>query len=170
MNEFVIPFSGLKNGLHSYEFEINKKFFEHFEYSEISACNIKLNVELDKQERIMTFDFLLNGRVSIQCDRCSALYDQEILTEEKLIVKTGNEEENETDEIMIIGESDYELDLSPFIYEFVILSFPAKKVHPDDEDGNPQCDPEVLKILNKNIADKSPDPRWDALKKLKKDN
>ncbi len=170
MNEFVIPFSGLKNGIYSYEFEINKQFFEHFEYSEISKCNIKVYVELDKQERMMVFNFQIKGKALVNCDRCFVLFDQDIYSEDRLIVKPGKEEEEETDEIVNIPESDFQFDLAPFIYEFVILSFPSKRIHPDDEDGNSQCDPEVIRILNENIAEDSQDPRWDALKKLKSDN
>ncbi|MFC2107199.1 DUF177 domain-containing protein [Bacteroidota bacterium] len=170
MNEFVISFSGLKNGLHSYEFEINKEFFEHFEYSEISRCDIKVDVDLDKQERMMVFTFQIKGKASVQCDRCSGLYDQDLSSEERLIVKTGGEEEEETEEIVNILEKDYQFNLAPFIYEFVILAFPAKRAHPENKKGKSQCDPEVLKILKNNIVEESHDPRWDALKKLKTDN
>lgn len=170
MKEFVIPFSGLKNGFHSYEFEINKEFFEHFEYTEISRCNIKVDVELDKQERMMVFSFQIKGEATVPCDRCSGLYDQDLSSEEKLIVKTGGEEDEETEEIVNIPEKDYQFDLAPFIYEFVILCFPAKRIHPEGKNKKTQCDPEVLKILNESIVEESHDPRWDALKKLKTDN
>ena len=170
MNEFVIPFSGLKNGLHSYEFEINKEFFEHFEYSEISRCNIKVDVELDKQERMMVFSFQIKGEATVHCDRCFGLYDQDLSSVERLIVKTGDEEEEETEEIVNIPGKDYQFDLAPFIYEFVILAFPIKRIHPKNKNGKSQCDPEILKILNDTIVEESQDPRWDALKKLKTDN
>ena len=57
------------------------------------------------------------------------------------------------------------------IYEFVHLSIPIKKTHPDKKNGDPGCDPEILKLLatEKEEEDKKEiDPRWDILNNLSK--
>jgi uncharacterized metal-binding protein YceD (DUF177 family) len=40
-------------------------------------------------------------------------------------------------------------------------------MHPEDEEGKSNCDPEMLKTLSQHFAeDEESDPRWDELKKL----
>ena len=39
------------------------------------------------------------------------------------------------------------LDLSDWMYEFIMLSVPLQKVHPDDENGKPGCNPQALGLL-----------------------
>ena len=59
------------------------------------------------------------------------------------------------------------------LYELVVLSVPQKRVHPGVEDGS--LNSEVLDKLdqlkpssNSHASQSETDPRWDALKKLKK--
>jgi len=42
LKEFIIPFSSLKFGSNFHEFEIDKTFFEAFNYSRYEFCNIIL--------------------------------------------------------------------------------------------------------------------------------
>ena len=44
LKEFTIQFVGLKIGEHHFEYEIDKTFFEHFEYDEFNDAT--LNVKL----------------------------------------------------------------------------------------------------------------------------
>lgn len=170
LTQFIIPFSGLGDGVHKYEFVINKEFFDFFEYSEVKKGNIQVVVNLDKQERMMVIDFKFDGYVDILCDRCSGNFNQPVSGTQKLIVKVGNVREEESDEIITIPETDHEIDLSSFIYEYVILLLPVKRIHTDDTFGKSTCDPEVLRILEDHSRKKSHDSRWDSLKNLKSDN
>ena len=72
----------------------------------------------------------------------------------------------------MIPAREYELDVAQYIYEYITVVIPMRNVHEDDE-GNPACDPEVLKEIEKHAlpeekAGEEPptDPRWDALKGL----
>ena len=59
-----------------------------------------------------------------------------------------------------------------FIYETICLALPHRIVHPDDENGNSTCNPEVLKKLESMSQTEKPqeiDERWAALKDLKLD-
>jgi uncharacterized metal-binding protein YceD (DUF177 family) len=84
-----------------------------------------------------------------------------------LIVKFGEEFNDDSDEILIIPQNSYQLDVSQLIYEMIVLSMPIKKVHPGIEDGT--LDSGMLKKL-KEFTDKeqkeSIDPRWEKLKEL----
>ena len=48
--EYIIPFSGLKQGKHEFEYNIENTFFESFEYNEFNGADIKLQVTLNKIE------------------------------------------------------------------------------------------------------------------------
>ena len=55
LKEFTIPFVWLKLGEHHFDFTIDNKFFEHFEYYEFNAVAISLDVLLDKKTTFMEF-------------------------------------------------------------------------------------------------------------------
>lgn len=168
--QFIIPFSGLKLGEHEYDFQIEKKFFEHFEYSEIKEGSIDVHLRLEKEEKMLQLHFTIHGDVVVPCDRCNEPVGLGIDDEEDLIVKFGSDWIEESDMVQIIPENETQLDISPFLYEYIHLALPARRVHPDDENGNSQCDPDVLKRLEETETTAEPDPRWEILKKLKTKN
>jgi uncharacterized metal-binding protein YceD (DUF177 family) len=75
----------------------------------------------------------------------------------------------ESEDVIVIPETEYQFNLAPYIYEFIHLALPAQIIHPDDEYGDSTCDPEMLRILNTLAPSESVDPRWEALKKLNTD-
>jgi len=166
---------GLKNGKHAFEFELDKTFFDSFEYSPVKAGNFQVKLDFNKQETMIIVGFNLLGHVELQCDRCGEEYLHPMQIDEKLIFKMGDSAEMEsTDEIVILSKSDHEINFGPFFYEFIVVNQPLAHIHPDDAEGNPQCDPETLKALEKlkiNEEQSNPDvvidPRWEALKKLR---
>jgi uncharacterized protein len=168
---YTIQFASLKPGAYTFDFEISDKFFEHFDESEIKKGKVNVQIGLEKQSRLMVLDFNLKGFVSVMCDRCLVDFDLAIESDQKLIVKFGNEKKEETDEIITIAESDHEIDVAQFIYEYIHLSLPPKRVHLDNEKGESQCDPVIIKKLEehkgKEIETPDNDPRWEALKKIK---
>ncbi|MDD5507476.1 MAG: DUF177 domain-containing protein [Bacteroidales bacterium] len=167
IDPFVIPFSGLKPGKHEYEFFIDDEFFRHFEYSQIKAGNLKVDLELEKQESMLVLHFVISGTVHVMCDRCLDYYDQPVGGTERLIVKFGETCYEETDEIVVIPSTEHLLDVSHYIYEYIHLLLPYKCVHPNDEEGISQCNPEVTgRLPDGRGENESVDPRWDALKKL----
>jgi uncharacterized metal-binding protein YceD (DUF177 family) len=166
MKNFVIPFSGLKVGNHPYTFEIEDKFFEHFEYSEIKKGQVHVNCILEKQVRMMVFHFELKGEVRVTCDRCGGDFFQPVEGNQQLIVKYGADHVEESEDILVITEKEHELDISQFLYEYVHLLLPFKKVHGTDENGNSMCDPEVTRYITES-GEHPADPRWEVLRKLK---
>jgi len=167
LKNFVIPFRGLKIDIHHFDFVIDNKFFEAIEYAELEKGLVNISLDLIKQERMMIFEFNLKGYVEVLCDRCLEPFDQAIEGRERLIVKFGEKFEEQSDEVILISESDYEFDISPYIYEFINLSLPMQHIHPDDENGNSTCDKDMLDRLSSENNEHESDPRWDVLKKLK---
>lgn len=165
--QFRIPFSGLKFGVHHFDLKIDNTFFDHFEHTEIKSGSVEIHLELEKRERMLLFDFTVNGTVSLLCDRCGEPLDLVITGNERLIVKLGNEYLEESEEVLIIPETDKSFDISSFLYEIMHLMLPAKRVHSDKINGESQCNPEVLKKLKELSEHHSPDPRWEILNKLR---
>ena len=169
LKEYHIQFVGLEPGNHQFEFEVNDSFFEHFEFSQIQHGQVHVTVDLEKSERMMLFTIGLEGKVLVTCDRCTNEFYFPVSDSQRLIVKLGTEYLEESEDVVIIPETEYKFDLSPYIYEFIHLSLPARLLHPDDEDGNSTCDPDMLRLLEKLTPAGSVDPRWETLKNLKTD-
>jgi uncharacterized protein len=164
--DFVIPFVGLSLGNHSFEFEANNTFFEHFEYSEIKKGKVSIEVNLERQERMLVFGFRIQGSVEVTCDRCLDVFDHPLSGREQLIVKFGHERVEESEDVLTIPHTDYQIDLAPLIYEYINLLLPIRHVHPMNENGEYACDPEVTKFITETPEHESADPRWEALKGL----
>jgi len=167
MDAFKISYTGLKIGTHQFDFKITKEFFNSIEYSELHDGNIDFRLNLHKQERLIELDFEFSGYVNVQCGRCLTNYDQEISGKEKLFVKFGEDDKEENETVIVLSEKEHQLDITHYIYEFIILSLPYKCVHPEDEEGNSLCNPEMIERIEVHAKPESTDPRWDALKKLK---
>jgi uncharacterized protein len=165
--QYVIQFGGLKAGEHHFDFEIDDTFFEHFEYSEIKNGTIAVHLELVKEEKVLTFHFFFDGMVILPCDRCFEPVDLKIKGTEQLIVKFGESYYEENDELQIIPEGVNQFDISPFLYEYIHLLLPVRRIHAEDENGNSLCDPEIIKMLDQPTSRAETDPRWEVLNKLK---
>ncbi len=164
-----IQFSGLKPGSYEYEYKLDGRFFSAFENDDLRECSIDFRVELERKERLLVFDFSFSGTVEMECDRCLGKMEVPVSGEEKLFVKFGEEQESEDENVVFLPDSESEIDLAQWMYEYVAVELPIVHCHPDDEEGNPTCDPEMLKYISEGNDDnrQDADPRWDALKALK---
>lgn len=171
--EFSIPFSGLKQGKHEFTYEIDNTFFESFEYSEFNAANIELNVLMNKTSTMLEFELKAEGIVNVNCDSSSEPYNETISSDLDLVVKFGNEFNDEDDEILIIPHGEHQVNVAQYVYEMLVLAVPQKRVHPGVLDGSLQSEAlkklEELQPKEKKKNTEDTDPRWDALKKLRTD-
>jgi len=165
---FTIPINGLKEGYHSFNFEINKEFFDQFEESEIKEGRLTAVVKADKLVTHIDLSVSIEGSVNISCDRCLEPFRQPLSCENRLLVKFGLVSDDSDPDIITLPADENELDLRQYFYEYILLAMPIQRVHPVDENGKSACDPEMLKKLKEHITDEeiTNDPRWDELKKL----
>jgi uncharacterized metal-binding protein YceD (DUF177 family) len=169
---YTIGLSGLKEGRHTIDFEIDKKFFESFEESEIKEGSLFANIELEKRSSHIDLFIRISGKVKVCCDRCLEMFFYPVESESRLLVKLGKKIEDSDPDIISLTTDEHDLDLQQYLYEYIHLALPIKRVHPDDQYGNSTCDPEMLKKLRELIVEEENenDPRWDELKKLMNDN
>jgi len=172
LKEFTIQFVGLKVGKHYFDYQIDKKFFEYFNFEDFNDSNIKTEVVLDKKSTLLEFEFRISGTVNVNCDLSNEPYDQELGGSLKLVVKFGQEFNDENEDILIIPHGAYELNIEQYIYELIVLSVPSKLVHPGILDGTLKSDilDKLEELSPKGLDEKESsgeiDPRWDSLKKL----
>ena len=57
LNQFVINFIGLKEGLHEFEFDLDNTFFEYFDYNDFNNCKISSKVVLNKKANLLELNF-----------------------------------------------------------------------------------------------------------------
>jgi uncharacterized metal-binding protein YceD (DUF177 family) len=160
---------GLKEGKHQFEFTIDNTFFMHFEYDDFNEASLEGRLTLDKKSTFMELHFEVNGPVVLPCDVSMELFDYPIDVKFDLIVKFGIPPEKSSDEILVLPEGSYQIDVAQYFYEMVVLSLPQKRVHPGIEDGTLQSDiVEKLKALEpkETHLKGSEDPRWNKLKDL----
>jgi uncharacterized protein len=169
---YTILLSGLKEGHHTFDFEIDKKFFDLFEESEVKEGSLVANIEMDKRSSHLDMLIKISGSVRISCDRCLEVFSHPISCENRLLVKFGKGIDDTDPDILSLPADAHELDLQQQIYEFIILALPIKRVHPVNKNGKNTCDPVMLKKLEEFVIEeeKENDPRWDELKKLMNDN
>ena len=166
-NDFNIEFSGLKLGHHNFDFDISETFFNDYNYCDFSHADINIDVALIKKTTIMEFNIVVRGNVRIKCDLTNEPYDQPIDNNIDLVVKFGNEFNNEDDEILIIPHGEHKINLAQYIYELIILSVPAKRIHPGVIDGSLKSEIlNILEDLKPKENKKTVDPRWEKLKEI----
>lgn len=173
--KYRVKVKGLKEGVHFFEFNIGTDFFDDFRNSEIKKANIRVDLTLNKEPQNLELDFRIKGFASVVCDRCLEIFELPLSSHQILFVKFGEKTIDDGSDVMILSNDDEEIDLTQILYEFTSLSLPLKKVHPVDENGESTCNEEMLKKLKKlspssNDSDKTINPGWDELKKIKFNN
>ena len=171
--EFKLRISGVERGKHSFSIDCDNAFFEIAEIPDLHEGDVKLQIEMDISDKIVTLDFHFKGYVTLPCDRCMEPVNIDLDFTDNLIVKLMPwiEEPEEEDNLWIVNENTYELDLFHFVYESISLALPTQILHPDDENGNSTCNPEILKKLEELTPHENTmgdiDPRLAALKDIK---
>jgi len=174
LQQYSIPYTGLKLGIHQFEFEVDDAFFSAFEYSLVKSGKLKVDLDLEKQETMMILHFRISGEMMLGCDVCLADYPYQVEIDERQIAKfTGNVDlEEDTDEIIVLTKNENEINVASLIYEYINLAVPY--INRCDDEGNTKwCDQEMidkLKQLSGGSTEETPnaDPRWEALKNIKK--
>ncbi|MEC7173728.1 MAG: DUF177 domain-containing protein, partial [Bacteroidota bacterium] len=134
-SEFLIPFIGLKEGMHRFDFKVDNTFFESFDFLDFHDSQIDVSLDFEKKTTIMELNFIAKGQVTVPCDVTTEPFDLSIDTAFRLVVKFGSEENFDDDDILILPNGSHEIQVAQFIYEMIVLSLPQKKVHPGIADG-----------------------------------
>jgi len=169
LKQFNIPFVGLKEGSHLFEYNIDNTFFELYNYDEFEKSSINVTLDFVKKSTFFELTFAASGTVNVPCDVSGEYFDLEITATLPLVVKFGPEYNNENEEILILPHEVYQFSVAQFIYEMIVLGIPNKRVHPKVIDGTMESEAfdklKELEIKEEKTVETT-DPRWDKLKNL----
>lgn len=160
----TIPFSGLKDGTHDFDFVLGDDFLRSTGVEEFLGGEMKAHVTLEKSEHLLVTNIHVDGHIDMLCDHCNAPMQQPVKGDQRQIFKLTGEEETDDDELVSIDPQAHEINLTHYLFECISLHLPIRHVHPDG-----QCDPEVEGALEKVQVHHAPeaDPRWAVLQDLK---
>lgn len=182
-SQYKISLRSLPEGQSEFDYHLDNKFFSLIDDGSVDIKRGNIDVRLLVKKTGFTFecDFSIQGDVTVPCDRCLDDLKMDINTKNRLIVKFGKEYSEESDEIVIIPEDDGEINIVWFLYEFIALSLPIKKVHPQGECNKAMSsklkkykvtDPDDVDDDDEDSGDveiddeASNDTRWDSLKNI----
>jgi uncharacterized protein len=167
MERYRVNILGLSLSIHHFEYELGVEFFKKYDTGLVSGGIFKVDVTLDKRETFLDTHFKVKGSVKLICDRSLDEFDYPIDVSPKIIFKYGDEDKEISEDVVMIHHGIESLELGQYIYEFIALAIPMKKLHPrfeneQDEEGGIvySSEPETKK--------EEIDPRWEMLKKLNK--
>ncbi|GHT15159.1 hypothetical protein FACS189426_22460 [Bacteroidia bacterium] len=181
---YKVDLKGMQQDVQKYEYLLDNQFFTNIDGEEIQKGKVKISLTVTKKVGMFSFAFNLNGTVVVPCDRCLDDLDLPIETTARLIVKFGKDYSEESDEIVVIPETEGVINLAWFLYEFVALAIPIKHVHApgkcnkqmttklkkhsarsaDDDDSLEMEGADDLILTDDGQDEEKTDPRWDALK------
>ena len=181
---FKVQLKSLPQGIHEFEYHLDKTFFANMESTDIHDADIRVHLTLNYKADIYDLAFKIDGDVTLLCDRC-------LDTAYHIAVKYGDDYDDSSDDLLVIPESDNYLNVAYMLYDTVALSIPLKHVHPAGK-----CNRQMSAMLKKHsarggeddvLADElideidniemeqqnggnATDSRWDALKGFNPDN
>ncbi|MEQ9229186.1 MAG: DUF177 domain-containing protein [Cyclobacteriaceae bacterium] len=162
--DFLVNIPSLKNGEHEFHHEIKNSFFERFDGDLVEKGNGKSHLVLKKSETMMQLAFELDLKVELICDRSLEPFQFPIKENHELIVKFGDHDEELSEDLIVINRETQTFDVAPYLYEFIGLSIPMKKLHPKFE--GQESPTLVYQTETEEETSEEVDPRWEALKKL----
>ena len=173
LDQYKIDLVTLRNEEYSYQFTIHDDFFQAMETDMLEKASLTAQVTLRKSELMLLLDFHIEGILGLLCDRSLEPFDYPIAIDERLILQFGDKDEVIDDEMEIISRNAQSVSLAQYLYEYVAMAIPFKKLHPKFADE--MEDDEEIKLIyssstsqDGDTTEEYIDPRWENLKKLNK--
>jgi uncharacterized metal-binding protein YceD (DUF177 family) len=165
-----IQISSLREGTHSFHFELDSRFSESFTNDFFSKPNLKVEIILIVSETMIQANLNINGDTELICDRSLRPFRRPIKENLVHFYKYGEEEAELSDELDVIHPERVSLDFDQLIYDTIALSLPQKKLHPEFE-INTESENEEGQLIYSTAREPENEPterdnRWDILKNL----
>lgn len=141
---FELPFYGLKEGLHQFDFQVSDEFFRNFPDSIIEKGRFFLKIELLKASSFAKLNLEYQGYMITDCDRCLNQIHLPLSGNNELLFKYSMEKNQDDGDIVYISRDIDKLNIAKYIYDFISLSIPLIKVYDCVGEKNPPCNMEVL--------------------------
>jgi uncharacterized metal-binding protein YceD (DUF177 family) len=177
LRAYTINIAGLENKRYEYDFPSGRAFFQSLEQQLINDGDVTTHLLLDKSETMIRLDFQIKGTVEQVCDRSLDPYDESVDTRQTLYLKFADRNEELTDEIELIERNTHAINVARYIFDYIALALPMKRLHPrfrtdDEADDEEESEGKLVYTSGQATADDTnpetpaTDPRWEALRKL----
>lgn len=168
LEQFKIDLKSLATGVTVVDYDLDDAYFEAIDAPAVKHGRLHCRLTIHGSEDFFDMDFHTEGSVVVACDLCLDDMDQDILTDNHLVAKLG-EDFSEEDDLVTVDENEGILDVAWYIYEFIELNIPLRHVHAPGK-----CNPAMMKILEEHSAARSGDgdresavdSRWEALRNI----
>jgi len=171
LDKYQIRLNELVEGVNCYNYIIDKKFFEHFEITEVDEVDIVAEIKIEKRHNIIILRFKISGNINVPCNRCLENFKLNIDHRDELFVKLSNgSHEEQSENMIVIPKTESSLDITQYLYEFISLSIPHQKMHPEDERGCSTCNKKMLEKIEEYSINNNENINisiWNELNKLK---
>lgn len=170
LKKYNISIAQLESKAYHFTIDDGAEFFQNMEMEAVENGNFHAEIELEKSETMITLVFKIKGQLTLVCDRSLEEFDFPFSTDDKIILKFGDHDEDLADGIRIINRNTQQLNLAQDIYELISLTIPMKKLHPkfqDDLDAESEGFVVYSTKIDEPTEQVSEDPRWAILKNLK---
>lgn len=173
LGEFDIEIIKLSPGIHEFKFKVGSGFFKKFDYGLIEKGDLIVKVVLEKHVHLINAKFEIEGEVELTCDRSLEKFNHPLSLQNELVVKFGDEEDVLADDVIVVKYDEPVLNVAIFIYEYITVAIPLKKIHPKFRDENENDVDQLIytsgeeEDTGENSSNGEIDPRWKELLKLK---
>jgi len=166
---YTIDIFSLSNGLHEFHFDFGNQLFSNYEESIVNEGEGTVKVVLNRSETMIETEFEIAGKVLLTCDRSLKDFWMPIDVQKRIVFKFGEDWKELSDDLITVPRNIQRIDLSQYVYEYISLVVPMKKIHPAFEDKS-SAEGEFVYTSKSpaHNANGQTDPRWNELKKIKK--
>lgn len=127
---YNLPLKTLTEGTHEFDYRLDKQFFVNMENSDVRDADLAVHLTVTHRNALYSLHFHITGPLTLLCDRCLDDLVIDIDTTYDINVEYGDDYNDESDDLLIIPESDSNLNVSYMLYDTVVLAIPIKHVHP----------------------------------------
>lgn len=152
-SQFKLPLRSLAEGKHTFEYHLDRQFFENMESPDVRDADVNVTLTADYHNDVYALSFVMKGTVVVPCDRCLDDLTLDIDATYAINVKYGEDYRDDSDELLEIPYGDTTLNVAYMIYDTVSLAIPIKHVHPLGK-----CNRAMSSLLKKHRARTSDDP------------
>jgi uncharacterized metal-binding protein YceD (DUF177 family) len=131
LRAFEIDIVSLKNGKdYPFEFNVDDSFFAYFATDLVQKGACVAKVTINRGTSMLTASFHLSGTVELVCDRSLEPFDHPIEHEHVMYFKLGDQDGDDSDDVVVISRASQALNVGKYIFEFIGLEIPFRKIHP----------------------------------------
>lgn len=168
VSDYIFKIQELPDGKSSREVTLQG---DDLTFEKLDLKKASMKVDFNRTDHFVQVHFTINCIVNLECDRSLDIFDYPVSASYLIIYKAEEieESEDENSAFRMISSKDLTIDIKDEVRDTILLNLPAQKLHPRfyDSDGNVIDFKPKLFGASEN-EDSEIDPRWEALKKLKK--